>query len=104
MRWGAFLSVCCVLVLIWVVVKAEQRLIPPSNEWASRMAEHCEDLGDSFERMERQIKALAKQYHQVKQGRSAEICERLADEHDRVADLLGELRKAYEKLEKALRR
>jgi chaperonin cofactor prefoldin len=68
------------------------------------MAEYCEDLADSFERLESQFKALAKQYRQAKQRRLAEICEQLADEHDRVADRLNELQKAYEKLEKELKR
>jgi chaperonin cofactor prefoldin len=67
------------------------------------MVNYCEDLADSFKRLERRFKALAKQYRQAKRQRLAEICEQLADEHDRVADRLNELRKAYEKLEKALR-
>jgi predicted nuclease with TOPRIM domain len=67
------------------------------------MVNYCEDLADSFKRLESQFEALAKQYRQAKRQRLAEICEQLADEHDRVADRLNELRKAYEKLEKALR-
>jgi len=104
MRLGVLISVCVGLTLIWVAVKAEQGLTPPSYKWASQMAEYCEDLADSFERLESHFKALAKQYRQTKQKRLAEICEQLADEHDRVADRLNELQKAYEKLEKGLRR
>jgi len=58
MRRGAIFSVCCALALIWVVVKAEQKLTAPSRDWTSQMVEYCEDRADFFERLESQFKAL----------------------------------------------
>jgi hypothetical protein len=55
MRRGAFFSVCCALALIWVAVKAEQKLTAPSRNWVSQMVNYCEDLADSFKRLESQF-------------------------------------------------
>ncbi|MCS7186355.1 MAG: hypothetical protein N3B10_03915 [Armatimonadetes bacterium] len=104
MRWGAFLLVCAGFAILLVGVRAEQRAETQSYRWARQMMEYCEDLADSFERLESYHKALAKQFQQSKRRRLAELHEKLADEHDRVADRLNELERAYEQLVKELRR
>lgn len=103
MRWGVFFLVCVSFIALLVGVRAEQKRETQSHQWAKQMAEYCEDLADSFERLESYHKASAKQYRRAKQRRLAELHERLASEHDQVADRLNELQKAYEQLAKELR-
>lgn len=104
MRWGAFFLACAGFVVLLVGVRAQQKVQPQSYNWARQMAEYCESLADSFERLESHHKALAKQCRQAKQRKLAELHERLASEHDRIADRLNELQKAYEQLAKELKR
>ncbi|MCX7642289.1 MAG: hypothetical protein N2116_00560 [Armatimonadetes bacterium] len=104
MGWKTFLLICAAFAILLVAVRAEQRAEPKSYQWAMQMVEYCEELADSFERLESYHKSVAKQCRQARQKRLAELHERLADEHDRVADRLNELQEAYERLAKELRR
>ncbi len=104
MRLGVLFLVCVGFVTLLVGVRAEQRGGTQPLMWARQMAEYCENLADSFERLESHHKVLAKQYRQANQRRLAELHGKLASEHDQVADSLNELRKAYEQLAKELRR
>ncbi len=54
MRESVLFGLLCA-ALIWVAVKAEQKLTAPSRNWASQMANYCKDLADSFKRLERQF-------------------------------------------------
>ncbi|MEZ8221571.1 hypothetical protein GG496_001741 [Candidatus Fervidibacteria bacterium JGI MDM2 JNZ-1-D12] len=103
-RWGVLFLVCASFVALLVEVRGEQNRGIHPFQWARQMAEYCEDLADSFERLESHNKALAKQYRQANQRRLVELHGKLASEHDQVADSLNELRKAYEQLAKELRR
>lgn len=107
MRVGGLILVALFIttfVTLWVWAKTNQKVAIPSQQWVAHMANYCEDLSDSFERLESYHRELAKQHRQAKQKRLSELHEELAKEHERVSDSLNKLRKTYERLAKELRR
>jgi len=68
MRWGALLLACVGFSTLLVGIRAEQKMPPQSRQWARQMAEYCEDLASSFERLESYHRTLAKQCRQARRG------------------------------------
>ncbi|MFN3421362.1 MAG: hypothetical protein ACK40X_06555 [Armatimonadota bacterium] len=91
-------------VTLWAWAKTNLKVAIPSQRWVAHMANYCEDLADSFKRLESYHRELAKQHRQAKQKRLSELHEELAKEHERVSNSLDRLRKTYERLAKELRR
>ncbi|MFN4180486.1 MAG: hypothetical protein ACK4I8_09245 [Armatimonadota bacterium] len=91
-------------VTLWAWTETNRKAAMPSQQWVTHMANYCEDLADSFKRLESYHEELAKRHRQAKQKRLSELHEELAKEYERVSNGLNRLRKTYERLAKELRR